>query len=89
MDCNTVLSVLRDAGYSAVSLSAIQEGSNHHVFDVTLENGAHAICKFAKVRKTELGLTAPNLDTLFGGRLSLDRESYLLSLAREDRKSVV
>ena len=83
MDCNAVLSVLRDAGYSAVSLSAIQEGSNHHVFDVTLEDGTHAICKFAKVRKTELGLTAPNLDTLFGGRLSLDRESYLLSLARE------
>ena len=61
MDLTAVLSVLRDAGYPAVSLSAIQEGSNHYVFDVTLENGKHAICKFAKVRKTELGLTAANL----------------------------
>ena len=50
MDLTAVLSVLRDAGYPAVSLSAIQEGSNHYVFDVTLENGKHAICKFAKVR---------------------------------------
>lgn len=49
---------------------------------MTLENGAQVICKFAKVRDTEKGLTAPHLDTLFGGRLSLDRESYLLGLAR-------
>ena len=82
MDCNTVLSALHETGYAVRTLQPIQEGSNHHVFDVTLENGSHAICKFAKTRTTELGLTAPNLDTLFGGRLSLDRESYLLSLAR-------
>ena len=82
MELDAVCSVLRDAGYPVASLSAIAEGSNHHVFDVTLENGAQAICKFAKVRETEKGITAANLDTLFGGRLSLDRESYLLSLAR-------
>ena len=82
MDCNTVLSALHETGYAVRTLQPIQEGSIHHVFDVTLENGSHAICKFAKTRTTELGLTAPNLDTLFGGRLSLDRESYLLSLAR-------
>ena len=82
MELDAVCSVLRDAGYPVASLSAIAEGSNHHVFDVTLENGAQAICKFAKVRATEKGITAANLDTLFGGRLSLDRESYLLSLAR-------
>ena len=82
MDPASVLSILRGAGYPAASLAVIAEGSNHHVFDVTLENGVQVICKFAKVRETEKGITAAHLDTLFGGRLSLDRESYLLGLAR-------
>ena len=77
-----VCSALLAAGYPAVSAAEIAEGSNHYVYDVTLENGAQVICKFAKVRDTEKGLTAPHLDTLFGGRLSLDRESFLLGLAR-------
>ncbi len=84
MDADSVRSVLRGAGYPAASLTAIQEGSNHDVFDVVLEDGSPAICKFAKVRETEIGVTAENRDTLFGGRLSLDRESYLLSLARKE-----
>lgn len=83
MEPETVLSTLRDAGYPAASLEVIAEGSNHHVFDVTLEDGTQVICKFARVRETEKGITAAHLDTLFGGRLSLDRESYLLRLARE------
>lgn len=83
MEPETVLSILRNAGYAAASLAVIAEGSNHHVFDVTLENGVQVICKFAKVRETEKGITAAHLDTLFGGRLSLDRESYLLGLARD------
>lgn len=82
MELEAVGAVLRQAGYPVSSLSAIAEGSNHHVFDVTLDNGSQVICKFAKVRETEKGITAANLDTLFGGRLSLDRESYLLGLAR-------
>lgn len=84
MDKALVLAALRDAGYKAVSLTAIQEGSNHDVFDVTMEDGSSAICKFAKVRETEKGITAENRDTLFGGRLSLERESYLLALARNE-----
>ena len=83
MDQEAVLALLQNAGYPAVSLSVITEGSNHHVFDVTLENGTQVICKFAKVRETEKGITEAHLDTLFGGRLSLDRESYLLGLARQ------
>lgn len=82
MNQDHVLTALRNAGYAARSLTAIQEGSNHDVFDVVMEDGSSAICKFAKVRETERGITAENRDTLFGGRLSLKRESYLLSLAR-------
>ena len=84
MELESVRSALRSAGYPAVSLTAIQEGSNHDVFDVVLEDGSAAICKFARVRETEVGIAAENRDTLFGGRLSLDRESYLLSLARKE-----
>ena len=82
MELDSVLSALRAAGYKAKSLTAIQEGSNHDVYDVVMEDGSNDICKFAKVRETERNITAENRDTLFGGRLSLDRESYLLSLAR-------
>ena len=77
-----VFKTLQDAGYAVKSLTAIQEGSNHDVFNVIMEDGSSAICKFAKTRETERNITAQNRDTLFGGKLSLDRESYLLSLAR-------
>ena len=83
MDISAVRSVLVSAGYQPASLTAIQEGSNHDVFDVLLEDGRSVICKFAKVRHTELGIAAANTDTLFGGRLSLDREAHLLSMAKE------
>ncbi len=84
MNIDSVRAALMAAGYEIASLTAIAEGSNHDVFDVLLRDGTAAICKFAKVRATEIGITAANTDTLFGGRLSLDRESYLLSLAREE-----
>lgn len=86
MDQDAVRAVLRKAGYPVCILTAIQEGSNHNVFDATLENGSSLICKFAKIRKTEQGIADANRDTLFGGRLSLDREAYLLSLARQTGK---
>ena len=38
-----VCSALRAAGYPAVSAAGIAEGSNHYVYDVTLENGAQVI----------------------------------------------
>ena len=62
-----VCSALRAAGYLAVSAAEIAEGSNHYVYDVTLENGAQVICKFAKVRDTEKGLTAPWTRSLAAG----------------------
>lgn len=83
MQAEVLLTALDDAGYSVSSLTPIAEGANHTVFDVLLESGQSVICKFAKVRATEAGHTAPHTDTLFGGRLSLERECYLLSLARQ------
>ena len=69
-------SILRDAGYNAASITAIQEGSNHDVFDVTLAGRKHAICKFAKLRETERAHGEAGRDTLFGGRLSLERPPH-------------
>ena len=40
----------------------------------------HIIIKFPKIRETEKGYQAKNVDTLFGGELSLERESYLYRL---------
>ena len=84
MKAEQLYSVLRDAGYNAALITAIQEGSNHDVFDVTLAGGKHAICKFAKLRETERAHGEAGSDTLFGGRLSLEREAYLLALARRE-----
>jgi len=84
VDIDSVRSVLTAAGYGVAGISAVGEGSNHYVFLVSLSDGREAVCKFARTRETERGLTAGHTDTLFGGRLSLDRETYLLSLARNE-----
>ena len=79
-------SILRDAGYNAASITAIQEGSNHDVFDVTLAGRKHAICKFAKLRETERAHGEAGRDTLFGGRLSLERPPQ--RAVQEEREEV-
>lgn len=74
---------LLQCGYQIRSICPINEGSNHFVFDVTLCDGRPAICKFAKVRKTEQDCGPAHKDTLFGGTLSLEREAYLFGMIRE------
>lgn len=73
---------LSSAGYSFSRIEQIHEGSNHYIFRVYLSNKDIAICKFARSRVTELGIIPPQTDTLFGGTLSLERESYLFSMTR-------
>ena len=75
---------LSSEGYSFSRIEQIHEGSNHYIFRVYLSNGDIAICKFAKSRVTELGIVPPQTDTLFGGALSLERESYLFSMVRNE-----
>lgn len=75
--------LLLKAGYEVNSLKQINEGSNHYVFVVTLKTGEKLICKFAKIRETEKNIGEAGLDTLFGGKLSLEREAYLFSMIKE------
>ena len=77
-------SALTGCGYEIQSIDIINEGSNHFVFDVVLSGNRPAICKFAKVRETEEGLSEANKDTLFGGTLSLGREAYLFRMIRKE-----
>ena len=73
------------------NLKTISEGSNHFVFRMNLtsldgkklKKEIPTIMKFAKTRETEGGITPPHLDTLFGGHLSLQRESYLFTSIKE------
>ena len=74
---------LKDAGYQVTNLMQINEGSNHYVFIITLDNGEKRVCKYAKIRETEKDIGETGLDTLFGGRLSLERESYLFTMIQE------
>ena len=76
--------LLLKAGYEVNSLKQINEGSNHYVFVVTLKTGEKLICKFAKIRETEKNIGEAGLDTLFGGKLSLEREAYLFSMIKQD-----
>lgn len=75
-----VISQLKEIGYEVESISYNGSGSNHHVYEVTTDNGKELIVKFTKVRHTEKGIQEENTDTMFGGKLSLKRESYLFDL---------
>ena len=77
---------LRECGYRLKHIRPISEGSNHYVFDVILEGDRPAICKFAKTRETEEGLSEGSKDTLFGGTLSLEREAYLFRMIKAQAK---
>ena len=83
IDVEKARKALTECGYTVDAISQINEGSNHYVFDVTLAGGKPAICKFARVRETEEGLSQENKDTLFGGTLSLGREAYLFRMIRQ------
>ena len=64
IDVEKARKALAECGYTVDAISQINEGSNHYVFDVTLAGGKPAICKFARVRETEEGLSQENKDTL-------------------------
>ena len=81
--CETAKHYLETSNYHVVDIKLIPEGSNHKVFIVTLEDNRKVICKFPIQRHTETDHTSKHLDTLFGGELSLDRETSLYNLARE------
>ena len=83
IDAEKARTALTQCGYNVTDIHQINEGSNHFVFDVTLADGKPAICKFAKIRETEEGLSQENKDTLFGGTLSLEREAYLFRMIRQ------
>ena len=70
-------------GYHVCSIKAISEGSNHYVFDTVVNDNENIICKFAKQRTTEKQYQTENTDTMYNGPLSLERESALLRIARE------
>ena len=83
IDAEKAKAALEGNGYEVEAIRPINEGSNHFVFDVLLSRNRPAICKFAKIRATEAGLLESNRDTLFAGRLSLEREAYLFQMIRE------
>lgn len=84
--CKEAQIALETAGYKVEKIVQINEGSNHYVFLITLDNNKKAICKFAKIRKTEENIGDANRDTLFNGILSLEREAYLFSMIGKKTK---
>jgi hypothetical protein len=82
IDEKQAIAALAYNGHRLKKIRRIQEGANHCVFDLLLEDGRPAICKFPKVRITESGITEKNIDTLFGGPLSLEREQAIFNTVR-------
>lgn len=80
--CELATQLLCKANFKVKDIKLIPEGSNHKVFIVTLNDDSKVICKFPIQRHTEDGITEKHTDTLFGGELSLKRESALYTLAR-------
>ena len=83
INAQIALQLLSKKGYLIKKITEIPEGSNHYVFDIILSGGKSAICKFSKKRYTEQGLIAENTDSLFGGKLSLEREVFLYTLVKD------
>lgn len=79
---DTVLKALSKNGFSIKSLKTLTGGSNHFVFSAKTLDSKDLIIKFPKIRKTELAFSDGHKDTLFGGKLSLKRQSYLFDLVR-------
>ena len=79
------LETLEKAGYNIKDIHYIDEGSNHYVFDILLDNDKELICKFTKIRETEKDLD-DNIDTLFGGKLSLKRQGNIFNIVRNTAK---
>lgn len=78
----TVREVLNINGFTIKSLITLTGGSNHYVFACETLEGNELIIKFPRIRETELAFSDGNKDTLFGGKLSLEREAYLFDLIR-------
>lgn len=72
-----------EAGYLVSDIQAINEGSNHYVFKVDLQTQEKVICKFVKIRSNENVDINELYDTMFHGKISLDREVALFKIARD------
>ncbi|MCK5128676.1 MAG: hypothetical protein KAQ68_02400 [Clostridiales bacterium] len=79
---DTVRTVLTVNGFPIQHLKELSGGSNHFVFEATTTEGIELIIKFPRIRETELTFGEENKDTLFGGKLSLEREAYLFDLVQ-------
>lgn len=77
-----VCGLLNDAGYAPLSATELGGGSNHYVFLVQAAGEKIWIVKFPRIRETEMKYQQEHCDTLFGGRLSLQREAFLLDRIR-------
>ena len=82
IDRETVLAVLNENGFNIRNLKELSGGANHFVFASETEEDNKIIIKFPRIRRTEAAFSEGHKDTLFGGDLSLERESYLFNLIR-------
>ena len=79
MDKTTARCLIERHGFKLSDIRLIPEGRNHFVFDVVLDDGTRVIAKF----KADPNGSDVRYDSLYGGRLSLQREAAIYQLVRE------
>lgn len=77
-----VSDLLKAQGHEVVRLTQLGGGSNHYVFEAETAQGRELIIKYPRIRETEAKYQQAHEDTLFGGRLSMQREAYLFGEVR-------
>lgn len=79
---DTVYAALKEGGFNIIDIKSLSGGANHFVFAAQTDDNVQLIIKFPRIRETEMEFGTRHQDTLFGGQLSLERESYLFDLVK-------
>ena len=77
-----VANLLAAQGHEVKRLTQLGGGSNHYVFEAETAAGRELIIKYPRIRETEAQYQQAHEDTLFGGRLSMQREAFLFGEVR-------
>ena len=79
---NVVMELLTAQDHQVTRLTQLGGGSNHYVFEAETAAGRELIIKYPRIRETEAQYQQAHEDTLFGGRLSMQREAFLFGEVR-------
>ncbi len=85
MDEDTVKQILESYGYPVSSTTSFSEGRSHYCFNIILDGDISIIARFEK-NDTPLTIGGIRRDFHYNGQLSLERETNLCEIVREEAR---